>query len=338
MKSSLSNLLIRSGTVAAWGAFGWISVFAIVMGARHARPVWFQIDWRVYVAGAQDLLDRSLYRESLHLDGLPLPVSEFSLPPASALWAVPLIGLPLEVGGVVWQLAMAASLGVAAVLVARVIGAPRPLLIAALALLPMALHVSYLEGIIGGTNNHLVLAMVALFAWAHVERRERTAGIALALAIGTKLWPIALVVLLLRERRWSSLGWTAAVLGVQAAATTVWLGPDIGGHIAAAFRDRIPIESAVLGFTALGQAFEWWPAWVAPAVALVLVALPVRGRAAVGVGMLAGLAIIPNLWLHYLPTVVAACALIASDAWVASATTRGRLWKRPDARRQASAA
>ena len=318
--------------LAAWTTFAAASVFAVVSGARHAGPNWFQVDWRVYAVGARDLLDRTLYRESLQLDGPPLPVSEFSLPPLSAVWALPLAGLPVEVGGVLWQLGMAASVGASVYLLARVVGVPRPALVAGLALVPLAAHVSYLEGLIGGTNNPIVFALVTLFAWAHVERRERVAGVALALAIGTKLWPLALLPLLLRERRWSSVRWAMAALGVQVLATAAWLGLDIGGHIVDAFRDPIPVGSPVLGFTALREMYDWWPAWVAPAFALLLVAIPVRGRAAIGVAMLAGLAVIPNLWMHYLPTVLAAVALVVADAWTAAIPMRSRLRERFAAR------
>ena len=334
MNSVLSTVVPRGAALAAWTAYSAISVTGIVAGARHGGPHWFQIDWRVYVAGARDLLDRTLYRESLYVDGLPLPVTEFNLPPLSALWAVPLAGFQLESGGVVWQLAMAAALGVSAYLIAKTLRVARPALLAGVALLPLAVHVSYLEGLIGGTNQNLVLAFVSLFAWAHLHGRQRTAGIALALAIGTKLWPVALLPLLLRERRWASLRWTAGLLVLQVCATAVWLGPDVGAHMLEAIRIDIPIESAVIGFTALRLMHEWWPAWVAPVVALVFVALPVRGRAAVGLGILAGLAVIPRLWLPYLPTVLAAVALIAADVWVTAAPLRNRLRERHEAWRR----
>jgi hypothetical protein len=43
----------------------------------------------------------------------------------------------------------------------------------------------------------------------------------------------------------------------------------------------------------------------------VLVLIPARGRLGLGLGILAGMAAVPNLWRHYLPTVAVGFLLLA---------------------------
>ena len=69
----------------------------------------------------------------------------------------------------------------------------------------------------------------------------------------------------------------------------------------------------MIGISALRRSVDWWPVWGGAAVAVVLLLLPVRGRAGLGIAILAGLAAIPNLWNHYLPFVLMALALIGAD-------------------------
>lgn len=307
-----------------WAAYATISGYAILEGWRVVNPIHHQIDWHVYAAGALDLLDRSLYREPLWFHGLSLPVPHLNLPPMAAAWALPLAWLPPIVGGMAWQAAMAAALAVATVLVARITAVPRPWLVAGIVLGAYAFHASYLDGLVGGTNNHLVLVLVAGFAWAQLAGRHRSAGTLLGLAVATKLWPVVLCVWLVRERRWQTLRWTGGLLALQAVVFLAWLGTDVVDEAVSALRVTAATQPNVIGLSALREVFAWWPAWVGPMLAVALLALPVTGRAGIGLGMLAGMALVPNLWMHYLPTVVAACALAWADLSAALRRRRER--------------
>jgi hypothetical protein len=155
-----------------------------------------------------------------------------------------------------------------------------------------------------GNDNAIVFGLLGLFVWAHITGRQRTAGILLAVAIGTKLWPAALLVLLLRERRWQALRWCAALLAVQLIAMVAWLGPEsVPAAIHAIVGPALPrtyYGVTVLWTSAFRAAWSWWPTWGGYAVAVALLAVPARGYLGLGLAILAGLALNPNLWDHYL--------------------------------------
>src|SRR5438477_11266820 len=211
--------------VLGWIAFVFLTIVTVAAGWELTTGGVRQVDWHVYVAGARDLLAHRLYAVPLDIGGLVLSATQFNLPPLSAVWAVPLLPLPIEVGGEVWQLIAAASIAITAVLTTFIVGVRRPLLAAGAILGPLSFSIVYLEGLHLGTNNYLVLAMVGGFAWLMLRRRDRWAGLALGLAIGTKGWPVALVVPMVRERRWRVLGWAAATVLLQAVVFLLWLGP-----------------------------------------------------------------------------------------------------------------
>ena len=96
----------------------------------------------------------------------------------------------------------------------------------------------------------------------------------------------------------------------------------------AAITSPVPIEPGVpvLGWTILRQSFGL-PGWIGVATGVVLLAIPARGRVGLGVAIVAGLTLmVPNLWQHYLPTVVLAAALIVAplvaQVWDAFAAPR----------------
>ena len=146
--------------VLGWIAFAFLTIVTVAAGWELTKGGVRQVDWHVYVAGAQDLLAHRLYAVALDLGGLVLSATQFNLPPLSAVWAVPLLPLPIEVGGEVWQLIAAASIAITAVLTALIVGVRRPLLAAGAILGPLSFNIVYLEGLHLGTNNYLVLAMV----------------------------------------------------------------------------------------------------------------------------------------------------------------------------------
>ncbi|MDQ3879638.1 MAG: DUF2029 domain-containing protein [Chloroflexota bacterium] len=300
---------------AGWGLYASMTVFALAVSRGVMRSaVTFQFDWHVYATGASDLVDRSLYR--VPLTGPAAPVDWFNLPPMSALWPLPLLPLPLEIGGYAWQVIGAACLALAAVLTARTLAVAMPLRLSGIALGVLALNPGVLDGIVEGTNNYLVLALVAGFAFAYIRRHDRWAGILLGLAIATKLWPVTLAVLLLRERRWVAARWAAATVGVQAALFLAWLGPDVVPHVLHGLTLTVSTVSCcgMIGPAELRDSYAWWPAWIGPMIGLAFLAAPARGRAGIGLGLLAGLMFVPNLWLHYLPTAALAVVLAVSVA------------------------
>lgn len=308
----------RERLVAALGVLGWLSFafvtqFAITTGWQLAYRLARHYDWHVYLAGARDLLDGSLYRVPVFLDGLPVPVTQFNMPPGAAVLALPLAWMDPTVGGVIWQALSAGALALGTYLSAVVLGARPPWVWAGIALGVYAWHESYADGIVGGNNNFIMLAVISGFCLAYVRRNDRWAGFLLAVAIGAKLWPLVLFAPALRDRRWTVIWVAAAGMAIQAGLTLAWLGVDVVPHLIEALRHEVSSLPGVIGISALRRAVDWWPIWGGAAVAVVLLLLPVRHRAGLGVAILAGLAAIPNLWSHYWPIALMALALIGAD-------------------------
>lgn len=313
----LRMFALTAAGMVGWIAFGVISAVLIDSGWQASYPLARHVDWHVYAAGWLDLVDRSLYRELLDLGSFPLAFDRFKLPPLSALLAGPFMWLPVEQAGILWQAASVAAMGFAATVLAALVGARRPWAWAGIGLGAYALHDSYLTGVLVGTNNYLVLAMLAAFAWQYTHGHDRTAGALLGLAVATKLWPIALVVLLVRERRWIALRWAGGVVALQAAAFLAWLGPDVVPAVLDTFRVRVSAYPGVIGPGALRDALDWWPSWGGLLLAVLVVAVPARGRMGLGLGILGGLLLVDNLWNHYLSTILFGGGLLLAGAYAA---------------------
>jgi hypothetical protein len=101
---------------------------------------------------------------------------------------------------------------------------------------------------------------------------------------------------------------------VATAVPILWLGLDSIGAMADALRTFVPILPGipVLWTTAFRIWWDWWPTWGSVLLAALLVAIPVRGLPAIGLAMIAGIGIIPNIWDHYLPTLMVAVLFVAS--------------------------
>ena len=87
----------------------------------------------------------------------------------------------------------------------------------------------------------LVSVLLAAAALAVVHRRrdrwgDAGGGVLLALGVLTKLWPFALIPVLVVERRWRALGWGAAAGAVLGGAWVAVAGPD-GAMAVVSFRD-----------------------------------------------------------------------------------------------------
>lgn len=281
----------------AWAAWHVAGILSRLPG----QPVWLY-DWNVYHAGAVQLLERTLYRVPLVEPGFDLPLSVFNLGPLAAVWAVPFLPLGREAGGVAFVLVSIAAVVVGISLSLRTLGVRQAW--GAVIVCAYLLAWPLVSDQLGLANiNDLMFAIVAAFAWAHVAGHQRIAGVLLAVAIGTKVWPVALVLLLLRERRWPELRAMAWTLVAVFVGTVAWLGPDvilaIAHAVIGANGPRFYPDIPQLWTSAARQWWTWWPAWGTYVVAAMLMAVPVRGRLGLGIGILAGLSLNANLWYHY---------------------------------------
>jgi hypothetical protein len=285
-------------SVALWSAY-----------LLHPHGSSYLLDFHVHAAGAWDLLDGTLYQTELLHPGR-LPVDRFNYPPLAAAIAVPFAWLPDPVGGSAWVILNIVAMAGACVLTTRLLGVA--LGWAGIGFGLFTIYPWALSTLLGNINP-LVLFLVLLFADLHLRGKQVESGVVLGIAVGLKLWPITLVSLLLRERRWSALAWLAWLLVLQAGVTVFLLGTDVIPHLVANLTYRLPLgpEDFVIGPSAL----EWWPRWGSYLLAAALLLVPARGRMGIGLAMLAGMALVPNLWRHYFPTVVVAGLLILADVY-----------------------
>jgi hypothetical protein len=263
----------------------------------------YLLDYHVHAGAAWDLLDGSLYRAELTYPGR-LPIDRFNYPPLAAAIAVPFALLPEAIGGSAWLLLNIVGIAIGFVLFARLLGAHPGW--AGIGFGLYTIH-PFAPSLLHGNINPLMIGVVMAFAVLHVAGRDRWAGIALAIAIGLKLWPFVFVPLLLRERRWTTLAVAAGAIAIQGLLTIAWLGLDVIGPMLADLTYRLPPEPD-------DYLLNPWPAWAGYLVAVGLLLVPARGRLGIGLAMLAGMAVVPNLWHHYLPTIVIGAVLVLRAA------------------------
>jgi alpha-1,2-mannosyltransferase len=277
--------------------------------------VWLT-DWHVYAAGAEDLLAKSLYRAELTYPPYILPVTEFNLPPLAAALAIPLLPLPDDLAGSAWLLLGWIATGLATWwLIYRCLRVPHGWVWVGIVAAIYAQSLSFVIHVTVANINDLVLGMLALYAVLHIRRRRTAAGVVLGVAAATKLWPIILVVPLIRRRRWKEIGAAFGTLAVLGGLLVAWMGfPAIPELVQAVTTTTVTVthDNPVLWVTWLRERTTWWPDWGAPVVALGLLAIPARGLAAIGLAMLAGVSLVPNIWGHYFPTLAFAAGLIAT--------------------------
>jgi Glycosyltransferase family 87 len=321
-KVDFANLV----SLAIWISAGLIWAFFITTLQFAPTDTWL-LDWHVYAAGARDFLDGSLYATPLE-SVYRLPVSEFNYPPLSAIAVIPLLLLPDSVGGTVWVVFNVVAVAGAAILMARILGAHKPALWGGVGFLAYSIH-PWMKLAFLGNNTPLVLFLVTAFAHQHLRSRERSAGALLGIAIALKLWPIALIPLLLRERRWQSVISALGVIGLVGLLTLAWLGPEIMGPAVRAMQVKAVIEpdNPVFLISWMRETQRWWPWWGAYVVAAILAAIPAKGHLGLGLGILAGLALVPNLWRTYIPTI------LVGAIFVIRAIYESRLSKRDEAKR-----
>jgi hypothetical protein len=307
--------------VAAGGLVGWafglsLAAFVILVGSAVRSPaIMWMYDWHVYAAGGQGLLAGTLYREPLVFSGWPLPVAVFNLPPFMAAAAVPFLAVPDEVGGIMWMVLGVAAWGAAWIAGLRLVGVPQSWAWAGIAFGTYALVFPWFTpNVVLGNVNSLMLALIVAFAVADRGGRSTLSGVLLGLAIATKLWPLALFIPLLRRGRVRTIGWATGTAAVVTAAPLLWLGLDALRPMVESLATPVPIppEVPVLWTTALRLTWEWWPTWGGFAVAVALLAIPARGLLGIGLAIVAGIAVIPNVWDHYLPTLIVGLLFVGS--------------------------
>ena len=308
------HLRSRAWWLRVVGILGWAvgaGLWTAFLANQQFSPrfTWLE-DWHVYESAGNQLLAHTLYRVPLE-SAYRLPLEVFNYPPLSAAVAVPFLPLPDQIAGTTWVALSLAAIAVVAFLTARMLGVRDVLAWSGVGFLAYTLHPWFILALLGN-NTPLVLLAVAAFAHEHLAGRQRRAGFFLGVAIGLKLWPAMLIPLLLRERRWSSLIWAVSLVAISVAAAILWLGIDSIGPALSALgaRDEVRGENIVLGFSWLREAFGV-PGWVAILAALALVAIPARGKLGIGLGILSGMAVVPNLWRTYLPTIIVGGLLAA---------------------------
>jgi len=309
----LTDALLIGAGIAGWLFYAVISTAVIVVEPQRDNPqLAWQYDWHVYVAGARDLLERDLYRTPLTLDGHPMPVDVFNQTPLTALWALPLAPFDVVTGGHVWLGLMVLSIGAGMAFAAASLRWRMPVITAGIPLLAYTLSPWFLPDVLLGNINGLMFLLVAAYLWLHVRGFARAGGLLLGVAIATKLWPLAFLPLLARERRWREMTWAGGFAVAQGVLFLVWLGPDVLPSMAPAMTSPVPIEPGVpvLGWSLLRETFGL-PGWLGAAAGLLLLAVPARGHIGFGIAILAGLTLfIANLWQHYLPVVTLAIGLV----------------------------
>lgn len=316
--------VLRRRLVYVAGVLGWLLFVARAvsyisdMASLSHPPLFWMYDWHVHLAGAHDLLERDLYEGRLRLVLWPMPTPVFNLPPAAALLAVPLIPLGRELGGFVWLALNLGAISVATIGALRLFRIPHPFAWAGLVMAAYSGMAMFIVHVALGNVNHIMLALIVSFVTAHIAGRQRIAGLLLGAAVAVKVWPVVLAVLLLRERKWREIRWAAGLLAVQGIAFLAWLGPDILPLMFDALRTPIPTNPTV-AWTSWARDVLGWPAWIGPALAATLLIIPARGWLGLGLGIIAGVSVVNNVWDHYLPTLAFGGLLLtcgmANFAW-----------------------
>lgn len=160
---------------------------------------------------------------TLHAHEGLVHIHQFSYPPFAVLPFVPFTALGWRHAVAAWQAIGVALLAAAFVWTAR---AARLGAVPALALAAVFLAGEPLENSMGlGQINQLVLALVALFAWALVRGRPVLGGAALGVATALRFHPALFIAWLAWRRAWTACAVAAATaLGctAAAAATVGW--------------------------------------------------------------------------------------------------------------------
>ena len=143
-------------------------------------------------------------------------------PPTNVALVVPLAALPYRAARIIWLLLMAACSGVAVGMLVRTLGLSRRwAVITGIGVL--ALPVFQKDLVYGQSNGILLLLLVV--AWHSLLRgSDRAAGLSLGAAAAIKVFPVLMVIPLIRERKWRSLWWMVGTAAVLSAAGALIVG------------------------------------------------------------------------------------------------------------------
>jgi arabinofuranan 3-O-arabinosyltransferase len=212
----------RSRAVRALGIAAF--VLAVLAAIQIARVLPLGYDFAAYWSAARHLWEgAAIYPAPTDLLGQS---GQFKYLPIVAVPFLLLASLPLEVASLVWlafEIAVAIAVGVA--LVRELAPDARPWGAAAYALfLPLVLEVTL-------GNLDLVSVALVLVAW-HLRSRPARAAIPLALGVGLKLLPAAMLLFYLAAGRWRAVAY-ALLAGVAALVVTLpWLGGPLVDYTA----------------------------------------------------------------------------------------------------------
>jgi alpha-1,2-mannosyltransferase len=187
-------------------------------------------DLQIYIDSARRLTrGESLYDVRYTF---PERASDFELqylyPPALAALLAPISFLDQAAIIFAWQSGLVLAVGLAAwmlsQLLSRCSAASTRATSFPVVLILLALWPPTLDGILWGQVNAYILALFVAAAYLTSRGSERTAGLALGVAVAIKATPAILALPFLAQRRWRSLGWT--VIGVLLSHLPLLLYPN----------------------------------------------------------------------------------------------------------------
>jgi len=198
--------------VAKIPAIALIGTLAIVSALYFAKDTDFIAYWRGvrgFMAGFKPLYGPN--------SGAGHP-QEFRYPPVTVFFFLPLAFLPMRLASVCWTVLGWAACGWAsAVAIARwKLAFTLPGALSAVLLLAQP---TWLAVVFGNVQPHLVALLLLALLWS--EEHPDRAGLALAVAICFKVWPLFFVPWFLIRRRRATLAYAAAASGV------LWIAPAL---------------------------------------------------------------------------------------------------------------
>jgi arabinofuranan 3-O-arabinosyltransferase len=201
-----------------------VFVLAVLAAIQIARVLPLGYDFAAYWSAARHLSEGSaIYPGATDLLGQS---GQFKYLPIVAVPFLLLAPLPLEVASLLWlAFEIAVAIGVGVALVRALAPDARPWGAAAYALfLPLVLEVTL-------GNLDLVSVALVLLAW-HLRSRPARAAVPLALGVGLKLLPAAMLLFYLAAGRWRAVAY-ALLAGVAALVVTLpWLGGPLADYAA----------------------------------------------------------------------------------------------------------
>ena len=143
-------------------------------------------------------------------------------PPFHIAIVTPLTALPYRVARIIWLLLMAGCSGLAVGMLIRTLGVSRRWsVVTGIGVLALPI---FQKDLVYGQSNGLLLLLLVL-AWHGLKKdSQRVAGLSLGIAAAVKLFPVLMVVPLIRERRWRALGWMVGTAAVLSAAGALAVG------------------------------------------------------------------------------------------------------------------